>query len=93
MLSMESVSFIKQCSIFWYVISGDGIMVDPANIEAVLKWSVPITVTEVRSFIGLASYYRRLVEGFSSIAGPMTKLLRKIRSLSGLGNAKQVLGN
>ena len=50
---------------------------DSAKVEAVLKWEIPKTVLEIRSFLGLAGYYRRFIEGFSSIAAPMTKLLRK----------------
>ena len=57
--------------------SAEGISVDPAKVEAVSNWQAPKTVTEVRSFLGLAGYYRRFVEGFSKIAAPMTALLRK----------------
>ena len=46
-------------------------------MEAVLAWEQPKTVTEVRSFLGLAGYYRRFIEGFSKIAMPLTKLTRK----------------
>jgi hypothetical protein len=60
-----------------HVISGDGISVDPAKIEAVLDWERPKTVTEIRSFLGLAGYYRRFVQDFSSIAAPLTRLTRK----------------
>ncbi|XP_074376881.1 uncharacterized protein LOC141718399 [Apium graveolens] len=60
-----------------HVVSRRGIKVDPKKIEAVLNWEAPRSVTEVRSFLGMAGYYRRFVEGFSKIAGPMTKLLRK----------------
>lgn len=46
-------------------------------MEAITKWPRPTSVTEVRSFLGLAGYYRRFVEGFSCIALPLTKLMRK----------------
>ncbi|KAK1697340.1 hypothetical protein QYE76_014037 [Lolium multiflorum] len=54
-----------------------GIVVDPAKIKTVTEWKAPTTQTEVRAFLGLAGYYRRFVEGFSSIARPMTQLLKK----------------
>ena len=57
--------------------SKEGVSVDPAKVEAVSKWAAPTSVTEVRSFLGLAGYYRRFVEGFSSIAAPLTALTRK----------------
>nr|GFB54496.1 reverse transcriptase domain-containing protein [Tanacetum cinerariifolium] len=51
-----------------------GIHVDPIKIESVKDWTSPKTPTEIRQFLGLASYYRRFIEGFSKIAKPMTKL-------------------
>ena len=55
----------------------EGIRVDPTKIEAAVNWKPPRNVTEVRSFLGLACYYRRSVRSFSVIASPLTKLLRK----------------
>ncbi|XP_052874651.1 uncharacterized mitochondrial protein AtMg00860-like [Gossypium arboreum] len=55
----------------------EGIRVDHRKIEAVLDWKHPKTVFEIHNFLGLVGYYRRFVEGFSLIAAPLTKLLRK----------------
>ena len=60
-----------------HIVSVEGIRVDLANIEAIVNWKPPRNVTEVRSFLGLAGYYRRFVKGFSIIASTLTKLLRK----------------
>ena len=59
-----------------HVVSADGIYVDPQKVEAVASWDQPTTVTEVRSFLGLTGYYRRFIEGFSRIAGPLHCLTR-----------------
>ena len=74
----------KKCE-FWiervvflgHVVSKEGISVDPGKVEAVTKWQRPKNVFEVRSFLGLAGYYRRFVEGFSKISNPLTQLTRK----------------
>ena len=47
---------------------------DPAKIEAVTEWQQPRNITDIRSFLGLAGYYRRFIENFSKIAKPMTEL-------------------
>jgi hypothetical protein len=67
----------KQIHYLGHIISKDGIVVDPEKIEAIREWSVPKNVTEVRSFMGLAGYYRRFIAGFSRIAHPITSLQRK----------------
>ncbi|KAL0284338.1 UNVERIFIED_CONTAM: Retrovirus-related Pol polyprotein from transposon [Sesamum radiatum] len=60
-----------------HVIFGDEVMPDPSKVKAIMEWRVLKNATEVRSFLGLAGYYRRFVEGFSIIAGPLKKLLMK----------------
>nr|GEY83789.1 retrotransposon protein, putative, Ty3-gypsy subclass [Tanacetum cinerariifolium] len=66
-----------QAAFLGHIVSADGITMDPAKVEAITKWSRPTTVTKVRSFLGLAGYYRRFVKGFSLLALPLTKLMRK----------------
>ena len=56
---------------------GDGIKVDPKKTDVIRNWPRPLTPSDIRSFLGLAGYYRRFVEGFSSLASPMTKLTQK----------------
>ncbi|KAL5549785.1 hypothetical protein UlMin_005016 [Ulmus minor] len=68
---LEKVGFLG------HIVSRDGISVDPSKTEAVSGWSRPKTISEVRSFLGMAGYYRRFVEGFSRIATPLTALTRK----------------
>ena len=67
----------KEVSFLGHIVSVEGIRVDPAKIEAIVNWKPPRIVIEVRSFLGLAGYYKRFVKGFSVIASPLTKLLRK----------------
>ena len=69
--------WLKEVSFLGHIVSAEGIRVDPAKIEAVVNWKSPQNVIEVRSFLGLAGYYRIFVRGFSVIASPLTKLLRK----------------
>ena len=57
--------------------SKEGASIDPMKVEAVNKWATPTSVTEIRSLLGLAGYYRRFVEGFSRIATSLTTLTRK----------------
>ena len=74
----------KKCE-FWlpevtflgHIVGADGIKVDPSKVEAVRDWPRPRNASEVRSFLGLAGYYRRFVEGFSKIEAPMTELTQK----------------
>ncbi|XP_052726175.1 uncharacterized protein LOC128194658 [Vigna angularis] len=69
--------WMKEVQFLGHVVSAGGISVDPAKVRAVLDWESPRSVTEVRSFVGLAGYYRRFIEGFSKIVAPLTQLTRK----------------
>ncbi|KAK1614477.1 hypothetical protein QYE76_019994 [Lolium multiflorum] len=68
---LESVEFLG------HVITKEGIAVNPSKVQSVLEWKSPKSAKEIRGFLGMAGYYRRFIEGFSKIAGPMTKLLKK----------------
>ena len=68
---LNSVAFLG------HVISAEGVYVDPQKFEAIVNWKPPTNVTEIRSFLGLARYYRKFVEGFSKLAAPLTKLTKK----------------
>jgi hypothetical protein len=67
----------RQTHYLGHIISEEGIVVDIEKVEAIREWSVPRNVAEIRSFMGLAGYYRRFIAGFSKIAHPITSLQRK----------------
>nr|GEZ93164.1 putative reverse transcriptase domain-containing protein [Tanacetum cinerariifolium] len=69
--------WLGQVAFFGHIMSADVITIDPAKVEAITKWPRPKIMTEFISFLGLAGYYRRFVEGFSCLALPLTKLIRK----------------
>jgi hypothetical protein len=66
---LEEVSFLS------HIIS-----VDPSKVKDILSWKTPQNISDIRSFLGLAGYYRRFIEGFSKISKPMTELLAKGRT-------------
>jgi hypothetical protein len=68
---------LKQVAFLGHIISKGGISVDPSKIQDVLCWNMPMNVSDIQSFLGLAGYYRRFIEGFLKITNPMTELLKK----------------
>jgi len=69
--------WLKEVSFLGHVVSKNGLVVDPAKVQAVVEWERPTSVREIHSFLGLAGYYRRFIEGFSSLSGPLTALTKK----------------
>ncbi|XP_063969518.1 uncharacterized protein LOC135157536 [Lytechinus pictus] len=67
----------KEVTYLGYVINANGVLPDPNNINKVASWPRPKNPTNVRSFLGLASFYRRFIKYFSKIASPLTKLTHK----------------
>jgi hypothetical protein len=66
---------MKQVTFLGHVISKGGISVDTSKVQDVLSWNAPTCVSDIQSFLGLAGYYRRFIEGLSKIRKPMTELL------------------
>ena len=69
--------WLEEVQFLGHIVNKEGIQVDPAKVSAVRNWETPRTPTEIRSFLGLAGYYRRFIKDFSKIALPMTRLTRK----------------
>jgi hypothetical protein len=69
--------WISEVLFLGHIINRDGLVVDPKKVVAILDWKAPKDVRGIKSFIGMADYYRRFIEGFSKISRPMTALLAK----------------
>ena len=79
-LNVSKCSFaMKEIKFLGHIVSEKGVRPDPKNIEAVKKMPVPKSVKQIRRFIGMCNFYRRHIEGFASIASPLTDLMKKNR--------------
>ena len=71
--------WLSEVAFLGHVVSSKGIIVGPAKIEVVMRWQKPTTVMEVRSFLGLAGYYRRFILNFSKIFSTLSQLTKKCK--------------
>ncbi|GJT52109.1 putative reverse transcriptase domain-containing protein [Tanacetum coccineum] len=69
--------WLQEVHFLSHVVNSEGVHVDPSKIEAIKNWKPPKTPTEIRSFLGLVGYYRRIIANFSKIAKPLTLLTQK----------------
>jgi hypothetical protein len=76
--NLEKCTFCTdQVSFLGYLVTPQGIEVDHAKVEAIHGWPIPKNLPQVRSFLGLAGFYRRFVKDFSTIAAPLNELTKK----------------
>ncbi|WVZ71044.1 hypothetical protein U9M48_019670 [Paspalum notatum var. saurae] len=82
--------WLKEVSFLGHILSEKGVAVDPSKVKDVLNWKQPETATEIRSFLGLAGYYRRFIKDFSKTAKPMTSLTKKNSKYVWSSNCEEV---
>ncbi len=83
--------FAEQVEFLGHIISPKGIETDPKKIATVKEWREPSNVSEVRSFVGICSYYRRYIRNFAAIVKPLNKLTEKEHKLLGQKNVRKRL--
>ena len=85
MLFRSKYNFLKELVYLKFLASGEGLTMDPKKVKAILKWPIPRSATKVRYFHGLASFYKKIIRGFSKIYGPLTEIMGGIENnLGGL---------
>ena len=76
LINLKKCSFVKELVYLGFIVSTEGLKMDPENVKAILEWPIPRSAIEVRSFHGMATFYRKFTRGFTSIFGPLTKTMR-----------------
>jgi hypothetical protein len=79
--------WLEEIQFLGHVLSAKGIAIDPSKVKDILEWIPPTPVHQVRSFLGLAGYYRRFIPDFSKIVKPITSLLKNDTKLDWYSNA------
>lgn len=89
----EKCAFFQQQVLYLgHVISSQGVSTDPKKVEAVANWQRPRHISELRSFLGFASYYRRFVDGFAKLAKPLHQLVADLAGTKSRKGSGQALG-
>ena len=70
---------VQEVEFLGFAIGEKGVRMDPTKVQSVTSWPTPKSLHDVRMFLGLANFYRRFIKGFSTLAAPLTRLLKKER--------------
>ena len=75
---IRKVQFRPESMEFWgYVVSSDGISMDPMKVQAILDWQAPLSVRNVQCFLGFANFYQKFIKNYSKVVVPLTQLTHK----------------
>ena len=76
LINLKKCNFVKELVYLGFVVLAKGLKMDPERVKAILQWPTTRSATEVISFHGLASFYRKFIRSFSTICGPLTETMR-----------------